>query len=350
MRKILAQCPRCKSRFKVIAEKVAGKKLRCIACKQAFRVPASAVQFVAKTGSARSKSARPEDEIEDYDGLVELLEDDGDEDLGGVEIVGDIDEFSIEEYDDYEEPIQRRKPVSALPMQAGRKKAEQPRSVEDEDDDDSSGGNTKLLVAAISLGGVLVIGGVIYGAVKVFPNIKLGSGVEAPAQYETYEKDDVPFLCEYPTGWDFKAGGGSSGVPNWARFESGSTTISIRESVRGAAFGDMAGQQMGVEKEIPPEFEPVAIVHEEQKERIADEYAKWDEEPPLKIVTKFGSSIRRAEFTAVGKGPFGRTYKGYRATLLNNITSFNVVCICPEKDFNTLKPAFERVIASIQAK
>jgi hypothetical protein len=133
---------------------------------------------------------------------------------------------------------------------------------------------------------------------------------------------------------------------SFARFEFKGATISIRESLKGSAIGDMSGGAMNQGENMPQEEEAVAKVHAFQREFIQEDYGEFKENPPVKISTKMGNA-RRSEFRASGKGPFGKSLRGYRATLLSSVNSFNVICQCPEGDFETLKPAFEKVIDSI---
>lgn len=334
MKKILARCPRCKSTFKVIAEKVAGKKLRCASCQQAFRVPTSAAPVSAKSSGGKSK---PSDEVEDYEGVVEVV-DDGDDEWGG--------DFSLDDFDEIEGPVSSRRPSRALPAQVGRKKSEPARQKDDGDEKPAGmSGQTKMLVAGIAAGGLFLVGGLVLGVVLLLPKLS-GSKIEAPTQFEEFREKNFPFAIEnVPSGWEKEFGGGDSGRAAWARFTKGRAKISIRESLKGS----LVGGQPNMQDKGAEELEPVAGVHMFQRRFIEEDYGSFDEGPPQKLITKFGN-IRRSVFTATGKGPFGAKLKGYRATLLSNITSYNVICECSETDFDVYKAAFEKAIDSITAQ
>jgi hypothetical protein len=55
---------------------------------------------------------------------------------------------------------------------------------------------------------------------------------------------------------------------------------------------------------------------------------------------------RRSIFTSDGSLG-GKTY-GYRATLLTGDRRITIVCSCPATNWKELKPAFERVTASLR--
>jgi hypothetical protein len=234
-----------------------------------------------------------------------------------------------------------------LPAQVGRKKPEPGRSRDDDDDDDSKKkGMSKTVMAVIALTVILGVVGLIVTAIKVMPKVQAGPRVKVPVAFEIHSKQEAHFLCEYPAEWDKTSGGGNGGVPTWANFEMGNARISIRETIKGAVHGSV----MPSNDEMPEELEPVAMAHEEQRRFISENYNDYKEEPAVKFPSKFGGSLRRSEFTASAKGPFGKKLKGYRATVLNTITCFNIVCQCPEADFEALEPTFDRVINSMQAQ
>jgi hypothetical protein len=54
---------------------------------------------------------------------------------------------------------------------------------------------------------------------------------------------------------------------------------------------------------------------------------------------------RRSEFT--GTRTFGAPIHGYRATALSIDRRIRVVCRCSESQWESLKPAFEKAIASV---
>ncbi len=336
MKLILAQCPRCKTRFKVAAEKVAGKKLRCASCRQAFRIPATAA-----SGSAAKKvtSKKPEpaesDEVEivdDFDGEVELFDE------------FEENDFPVDEFEDLsEQPVERSS--RALPARVSSKPA---RPGADDapaaEAKDSGTKKTIILVSAISVAGLLIIGGLIFAGAS--GKLSFSPKVEAPKEFVDFFPEIGPFNCKYPAGWKVENGGGSGGTPAWARFTKGNSVISIRVGGALSQFLGMGGNQVDPDK-IPFELAPVHQAHVAQQQFVEEDFVEYVEKPPQKIETKYGDA-RRSDFTAKDKLWRGRV-AGIRATTAN-VDTVVIMCRCPEKDFETMRPAFETVINSITAQ
>ena len=122
--------------------------------------------------------------------------------------------------------------------------------------------------------------------------------------------------------------------------------INVTADLVGSLLGDIArsfGQAAGISQE---RLSPVAQLHEMAKAEMAESYGSYEEQPATKISTGFGETYR-TEFT--GSGSFGGKVHGYRATALARDRRILCVCTCPESDWQTLKPAFEKVIASLAA-
>jgi len=164
----------------------------------------------------------------------------------------------------------------------------------------------------------------------------------APKAFASYNATDGSFRCEYPDGWEAKGGGKGH---QWARFSSGNAEIHVETNVSGSIAGDIVkskNQMMGMDAP-PEELSPVAQVHDLEKEAFAEERNQYQEMTPQTVKTSLGKA-RKAEFTAAGN--FGTKLHGYRATILTHQRRLRIVCECPESDWATLQPAFDRVIES----
>jgi len=184
-------------------------------------------------------------------------------------------------------------------------------------------------LAALS-GGLLAAGG-------------CGGSLEAPTSFDSYNAKDGSFACQYPAGWE--AAGGGKGH-QWAKFTSGSAEIKIETNISGSLIGDIAqsrNQAAGIQ-DAHEDLAPVAQVHEMEKEGFAEDMSNYEEQAPQTVRTGLGDA-RKAEFTA--SGTFGGTIHGYRVTALSRDRRVQVVCQCSESDWETLRPAFDRVIESL---
>ena len=217
------------------------------------------------------------------------------------------------------------------------RKSESPRS----DDDAQARGKKKKkpagprwpLYAGIAAGGLvvllLVIGVVIIGiifGVKAFR----GTPAEPVAKWSRYNSAENEFGFDYPTGWHCR----ESGIKNkrGVIFSNSGTTITVKENMTGSLIGDIAGAA-NFGKEVSDERSPVAKVHELRKPEGAKE------EPAVTVTTKAGKA-RRSLYTDGSR-------RGYRATVLLHQTALDIFCECHESDWETLRPAFERLIESV---
>jgi hypothetical protein len=196
-----------------------------------------------------------------------------------------------------------------------------------------------LLIGGAALVVLVLIGGLalsfwLYGRLR-----SDRPSVAVPTSFDTY---DVPegFHCEYPADWKARHEGVKDHY-DWT-CKRGAASVHISQGMVGSLLGDIAGALGGQDNN--PEHSPVARVHEVKRRVIADEFQNYQEEPAQTVNTHFGQA-RRSAFTA--SGTFGRKIRGYRATALALQTQFDVVCQCPEADWENLQPAFARVIESL---
>jgi hypothetical protein len=196
------------------------------------------------------------------------------------------------------------------------------------------------LVLGGALGAVALIALVVVAAVLLRP--RLGPPkVTAPEQYAVYNSPEDVFHVSLPKGWKLESGGRKGQYRVSA--ERGAATIQVYESLTGSLLGDIAGAGQP-DPNVRDEFLPVSRVHEIKQQAVSEEYGDYREEPAVTVETQFGKA-RRSAFTA--RAGLGGKVRGYRATALGTMTSIGVVCTCPPGDWDTLEPAFARVIASL---
>jgi len=104
--------------------------------------------------------------------------------------------------------------------------------------------------------------------------------------------------------------------------------------------GRLGGRRRG--QGVLPEA-PVAKVHQIEKDQVAEQMGNYAEQPPQAVRPKLGDA-RKSEFTAAA---FGGSIHGYRVTCLSRDKRIRVVCKCSESDWQTLQPAFDRIVESL---
>jgi hypothetical protein len=151
--------------------------------------------------------------------------------------------------------------------------------------------------------------------------------------WENHTTTENEFSFDYPAGWNAK----EYGIRGRRHVEvtGGSATINVKENLAGSLVGDIT-RAVNRGQPVPEERSPVAQVHELRR---PTEPSSYKEEPAVTVTTRFGNA-RRSVYTDGSK-------RGYRATVLMHRTALDVYCECPASDWDTLRPAFERVIASL---
>jgi hypothetical protein len=170
-----------------------------------------------------------------------------------------------------------------------------------------------------------------------------GGPAAVPTSYNTFKSADGSFKIEYPAQWSAEGGGGKGGVA-WAKFTSGNSEIKVETNVAGSLMGDIAkstGSLLGGEAAEDPA--PVALVHEQEKAGF-EEDAGVQEQKAAPVKTGIPEA-RKAEFT--GNKTFGGSIHGYRVTALSTQRRIRVVCQCPEAEWTSLKPAFDKIIETL---
>jgi len=171
-----------------------------------------------------------------------------------------------------------------------------------------------------------------------------GEAVPAPKEFVTYHSTDGRFDCDCPKGWETD-GGGKPESPNcWAKFTKGSAVVNINADLAGSLFGDIAkagGAGLGGDAEAP-----VAKVHPMGVRQMKEEHNNYQEREAVKFQSRGLGEGRRSIFIA--DQTLGGKIYGYRATLLSGDRRISVVCSCPATNWKELKPAFERITASLR--
>jgi len=171
-----------------------------------------------------------------------------------------------------------------------------------------------------------------------------GGAVPAPTAFVPYHSPDGRFSCDYPKGWEATGGGKSDAPYSWAKFTAGNAEIRVDADFAGSLFGDIAkagGSGMGGDAEPP-----VAKVHPMGIRHMKDEFSNYQEREAKSFQSKGLGEGRKAIFIA-DQTLGGKTY-GYRATLLSGDRRITIITTCPATNWQTLKPAFDKVVASLR--
>jgi hypothetical protein len=195
-----------------------------------------------------------------------------------------------------------------------------------------------LVAGAVLL--ILFLGGGVALSFWLYPRLTSGGpSAVAPESYRIYQAPEDAFQCDYPSGWAVRREGVKDHFT--VTFSKGTASIRISQSLAGSALGDIAG---AADPGNDPDRSPVARVHAFKQAQLADEFSGYDEGPAEAVTGRFGAA-RRSAFTA--SGLLGRKLRGYRATALGPLIQYDIVCQCPEADWEVLRPAFARAIESL---
>lgn len=178
--------------------------------------------------------------------------------------------------------------------------------------------------------------------------IGCGSGtVQIPTSYTTYNTKDGTFACDAPDGWEIKGGGkGSGSSPVWAKFISGPAMIHLKTSLVASLMSGPGGNRKS-DPNFPAQLEPVHGIHVKMLEEVEKEFDEYTEIAGSPIVMNCSlGPARLSEFTF--KTSFGGEMHGYRVTIIGRDKGVYAFCLCPESDWKSLNPVFDKVLASIE--
>lgn len=212
-------------------------------------------------------------------------------------------------------------------------------------------GSLTALCMAILLGGSLFV------VASMQP-----AAIKPVSGFEQYKAADNSFTCIYPKGWSKVSRSGAQGTESSGEFKQGEARIEILSSLTASLMSDLPPMPAvpGMEEipNVPGSQEvneairnakrsPAERAHHLFVKQLEKDLGDYKESATRPIQSRMGEGVV-AEFTATG-GLLGGKLKGYHATLMGSERAINVVCQCPGANWTTLKPAFDKVIASVTA-
>jgi hypothetical protein len=172
--------------------------------------------------------------------------------------------------------------------------------------------------------------------------------------FAKFTTKDQAFSCVYPQGWKTRSFG-SGGVLSGGEFKQGSASISVTSDLAGSLVADISKATGGMMTDIggapgmggmmsAAQKPPIEKLHEASLAKFEKEFKEYSEEEAKPFQTPFGEG-RYSEFSY--DGMFGGSFRGYRATLLGGERRIEAVCTAPEKNWDTMKTHYAKVISSI---
>jgi hypothetical protein len=172
-----------------------------------------------------------------------------------------------------------------------------------------------------------------------------GGRAAVPTSYNTFSDDQKMFKIDYPAGWSSESGGRINF--SRAKFTSGNAEIEVQaDPVTSVLLSQIA--TTGVMPINPNDIDSSSAARKAHwlEQSIIEEQLGSKEEKPVSAPSKLGNGLK-SEFT--GTYSFGGDFHGYRATTMNDDKRIRILCRCPADEWNSLKPAFDRAIASVDA-
>lgn len=178
------------------------------------------------------------------------------------------------------------------------------------------------------------------GALTVFFlifNLTRAKPVPLPASYTEHATGDGTFKCEAPEGWNIETTPSANGVAGGSTFSSGTAKIKLKTDLSGSVMGDLIKD---------PKKSTLQILHEMGAEKMKGDFGDYEEMPSTMYQGGFGETWF-CEFTGTGGFREGKIH-GYRATMMGGEKRIRIIATCRESDWETLKPAFDRVLNSMK--
>ena len=172
--------------------------------------------------------------------------------------------------------------------------------------------------------------------------------IKAPENYTNYNSKDGTFAVDYPEGWDANGNGSRSSGQSWAEFKMGSIVIridaSFADSVKAESFSNGMGAALleGISGELEDET-PEAAMQAYWQEHYEDKFSKYKQEPGESIRTRLGPTFMN-KFSA--QSGFSKI-KGIRATTIARDRSVTFFAHCPQKQWDTFGPVFEKMLTGM---
>jgi hypothetical protein len=209
--------------------------------------------------------------------------------------------------------------------------------------------------------GVLAGAGVAFlGLIAIIFFLKAGKHepISAPTKFETYKVENSASQAFYeflrPSDWEKERGMGNV---TGAAFSSGRAHISFQSSFTASVMNDIpnpGGSLPDMGGAVPPELQaamkevnrpPIERMHLSGATALEKKYENFTEKPMQVLRTPMGEG-RFSEWT--GKSEDGYEAHGYRASVLSTELGYTILARCPEEDWKTLKPAFEKMIPTLK--
>lgn len=299
---LVIECPHCGAKLRLKDAAAVGKKVRCRQCEEPF----------VATPSKAAKARKAADEGDDFAGVG----------AGGI--------------------------APPPPVLRRTKKKKKPAGEESEPAP-SADGPPQLpkwfmpaMVGGATLVGILLLVGIGFWVRQSMAGSS-GGEIKVPTTWGTYRHPNETFTCGQPSDWEAEGGGQAGSSRSWVRFRSGDAVINLRQSAAGGPLADIAGAFSDPNEE-DEELTPVAKLHDFWHDRAAEEFRDYQEQQTTTVRTGMGDA-RRSEFTA--KVGWGSKVRGFRVTYISPKAQLNAICQCPEENWETLKPAFEKFIESV---
>ena len=199
------------------------------------------------------------------------------------------------------------------------------------------------VAAGVAVAGLLLIGG---GGYLTHTLLQGSVPVAAPETLARFKHEKNAFAIDYPEGWSVKEAGGTGGVRASGIFEGPQGKLTVREGQGASSVADIAGTggDSYVIGEQDDSESPEQAAHDWLGRSAQDNYSGYREESARTIKTGVGIA-RASDFTATTM--FGGGIRGIRATVLIGKDAFNITAETSVKDFEVMKPVFEKIIASV---
>lgn len=187
--------------------------------------------------------------------------------------------------------------------------------------------------------------------------------VPAPTGFSSFTAQNNSFACETPDGWDLQptgeAGTKTDKQSDGIIMRKGNAEIRVTMV---DVAGQMASELLFGSNPVPESVtgSRAGSLHKRSKKAFANRFKGYEEKAVGNIDSKMGgiyfsdskemmSDTQVTEFTATSnRWGLGGPLHGYRASLGGGQWIAAVTCVCSERDFQKLRPAFLRVIASVQ--
>jgi hypothetical protein len=182
--------------------------------------------------------------------------------------------------------------------------------------------------------------------------------IPAPTKFETYKIENTASQAFYeflrPSDWEKERGMNNM---TGAAFTYGRARISFQSSFAASLMHDIPngpGNIPDLGGAIPPEMQaaikennrpPVERMHIANGATFGKKYEDFAEKPMKPLQTAMGEG-RFTEWT--GKSEDGYDAHGYRASIMGSELGYTIIARCPEADWKTLKPVFEKMIPTIK--